>query len=202
MLAWESAVGQYRSRGCQRGAFHWEGQFHPPWGLIAGIRGGGEGGKKIEGQGWRIWRGDNFWRRWKCMKALVVGIWNRAVSDLYWLVGWVGKKYCGHLWVRRRIMADENNEQRIRDTLASRTAGRILVASYVVWTFSKSDGELQSLFKRANQWKHDWKNPQTAQMCPYHLSIWLRQMFVWVLGTLKICFCAGAHSAFWKFECF
>ena len=56
MPAWESAVGQYRSLGCQRGAFHWEGQFHPPWELIAGIRGGGEvggrrGGRKLKGKG-------------------------------------------------------------------------------------------------------------------------------------------------------
>ena len=50
-------VGQYWILRYQHGAFHWEGQFHPPWGLIAGIRGGMRGGgakKKIEGQGWKI----------------------------------------------------------------------------------------------------------------------------------------------------
>ena len=43
--AWELPVGQYWILRCQHGAFHWEGQFHPPWGLIAGIRGrkGGRG---------------------------------------------------------------------------------------------------------------------------------------------------------------
>ena len=49
--AWEWPVGQYWILRCQHGAFHWEGQFHPPWGLIAGISGGrGEGCGRGEGE--------------------------------------------------------------------------------------------------------------------------------------------------------
>ena len=66
--------------------------------------------------GWKIW-GDNIWRekRGKKVEMVVADIWNRVVSDSKRLVGRVGKKYCGHLWVRRRVMADENNGRRIRD---------------------------------------------------------------------------------------
>ena len=49
--AWEWPVGQYWILRCQHGAFHWEGQFHPPWGLIAGIRGGWKGERKLKGRG-------------------------------------------------------------------------------------------------------------------------------------------------------
>ena len=60
--AWELPVGQYWILRCQHGAFHWEGQFHPPWGLIAGIRGGMRGGgkegqkRKLKGKGGRFER--------------------------------------------------------------------------------------------------------------------------------------------------
>ena len=52
--AWELPVGQYWILRCQHGAFHWEGQFHPPWGLIAGIKGGrGCGGVGEQNENWR-----------------------------------------------------------------------------------------------------------------------------------------------------
>ena len=98
--AWELPVGQYWILRCQHGAFQREGQFHPPWGLIAGIRGGmrgrreGKGGqkRKLKGKGGRFEGTTSVGRTgeesgWKWLWQGFEIEW--SVNPSGWLVEWV-----------------------------------------------------------------------------------------------------------------